>query len=110
MTAYLSANLRHTDKRLQQSGPAVVAWRHRVRARRGARLMNIHEVGGDMTSPPAAAARRVPAGGERGMGEGRERGIHPPIVALINACCLHNVTVFNVPNKQLKTRDFFFFS
>lgn len=56
MTAYLSANLRHTDKRLQQSGPAVVAWRHRVRARRGARLMNIHELGGDMTSPPAAAA------------------------------------------------------
>lgn len=39
MTAYLSANLRHTDKRLQQSGPAVVALRHRARARRGAGLM-----------------------------------------------------------------------
>lgn len=50
MTAYLSANLRHTDKRLQQSGPAVVALRHRVRARRGSRFMNIYEVGGDMTS------------------------------------------------------------
>lgn len=75
MTAYLSANLRHTDKRLQQSGPAVVVWRHRVRARRGARLMNIHEVGGDMTSPPAAVARGVPAGGEGGRDvERRERG------------------------------------
>lgn len=50
MTAYLSANLRHTDKRLQQSGPAVVAVRHHVRARRGARLMNIYGVGGVMTS------------------------------------------------------------
>lgn len=50
MTAYLSANLRHTDKRLQQSGPAVVALRHRVRARRGAQLMSIYKVGGDMTS------------------------------------------------------------
>lgn len=49
MTAYLSANLRHTDKRLQQSGPAVVTLRHRVRARRGAKLMNIYTVGGDMT-------------------------------------------------------------
>lgn len=46
MTAYLSANLRHTDKRLQQSGPAVVALRHHARARRGWGLMNIHEVGG----------------------------------------------------------------
>lgn len=50
MTAYLSANLRHTDKRLQQSGPAVVVLRHRVRARRGSALMNIDEVGGAMTS------------------------------------------------------------
>lgn len=50
MTAYLSANLRHTDKRLQQSGPAVVALRHHVRARRGSGLVNIHEVGGAMTS------------------------------------------------------------
>lgn len=49
MTAYLSANLRHTDKRLQQSGPAVVALRHHARARRGSGLMNIHEVGGAMT-------------------------------------------------------------
>lgn len=50
MTAYLSANLRHTDKRLQQSGPAVVVLRHHVRARRGSVLMNIYEVGGVMTS------------------------------------------------------------
>lgn len=75
MTAYLSANLRHTDKRLQQSGPAVVAWRHRVRARRGAQLMNIQEVGGDMTSPPAAAARGVPAGRIGGMESGGGGGI-----------------------------------
>lgn len=50
MTAYLSANLRHTDKRLQQSGPAVVALRHHAGARSGARLMFMHEGGGAMTS------------------------------------------------------------
>lgn len=62
MTAYLSANLRHTDKRLQQSGPAVVALRHRVRARRGARLMNIYEVGGVMTSSLCLGVPLRPAG------------------------------------------------
>lgn len=73
MTAYLSANLRHTDKRLQQSGPAVVAWRHRVRARRGAWLMNIHEMGGDMTSCRLKCPR-APCW-----------GFYLPIGALINA-------------------------
>ena len=34
VTAYLSANLRHNDKRLLQSGPAVVACRHHVKSRR----------------------------------------------------------------------------
>lgn len=59
MTAYLNANLRHTDKRLQQSGLAVVALRHRVRARRGAQLMHIYVTGGDMTSMTPSSSWRV---------------------------------------------------